>query len=43
LGYTNQVNDNDIKKDSLYYLPGDIIGKSGIEKAYEKELRGEEE
>ena len=41
LGYTNQVNDNDIKKDSLYYLPGDIIGKSGIEKAYEKELRGE--
>ncbi len=41
LGYTNQVNDNDIKKDSLYYLPGDIAGKSGIEKAYEKELRGE--
>ena len=41
LGYTNQVNDNDIKKDSLYYLPGDIAGKSGVEKAYEKELRGE--
>ena len=41
LGYTNQVNDSDIKKDSLYYLPGDIAGKSGIEKAYEKELRGE--
>ncbi len=41
LGYTNQVNDSDIKKDSLYYLPGDIVGKSGVEKSYEKELRGE--
>ena len=41
LGYTNQVNDNDIKKDSVYYQPGDIAGKSGIEKAYEKDLRGE--
>lgn len=40
LGYTNEVNDNDIKKDSLYYLPGDNIGKSGVEKSYEKELRG---
>ena len=40
LGYTNEVNDREIKKDSLYYLPGDNIGKSGIEKAYEKELRG---
>ena len=41
LGYTNEVNENDIKKDSAYYLPGDLIGKSGIEKAYEKQLRGE--
>jgi len=41
LGYTNEVNDRDIKKDSLYYLPGDFIGKTGIEKSYEKELRGE--
>lgn len=40
LGYTNEVNDRDIKKDSLYYLPGDNIGKSGVEKAYEAELRG---
>ncbi len=40
LGYTNEVNDRDIKKDSLYYLPGDFIGKTGIEKSYEKELRG---
>ncbi|SFI88662.1 penicillin-binding protein 2 [Kaistella treverensis] len=41
LGYTNEVNDRDIRKDSLYYLPGDFIGKTGIEKSYEKELRGE--
>lgn len=41
LGYTNQVNDADIKKDSTYYLPGDFVGKSGVEKSYEKDLRGE--
>src|SRR5690606_21763927 len=41
LGYTNEVNDRDIKKDSLYYLPGDFIGKTGVEKSYEKDLRGE--
>lgn len=41
LGYTNEVNERDIKKDSLYYLPGDFIGKSGVEKSYEKILRGE--
>lgn len=41
LGYTNEVNERDLKKDSVYYLPGDLIGKSGVEKAYEKELRGE--
>lgn len=41
LGYTNEVSTNEIKKDSLYYLSGDFIGKSGVEKAYEKFLRGE--
>ncbi|KUJ51623.1 penicillin-binding transpeptidase domain-containing protein [Chryseobacterium sp. JAH] len=40
LGYTSEVNDREIKKDSTYYLPGDLIGKAGIEKSYEKELRG---
>ena len=40
LGYTNEVNDRDIKKDSVYYLPGDFIGKTGIEKSYENDLRG---
>ena len=28
-----------LRKDP-YYKPGDYIGKSGIEEAYEKELRG---
>lgn len=41
LGYTNQVNEAYIKKDSLYYLPGDIAGITGVERSYEKELRGE--
>ncbi len=41
LGYTNQVNESYIKKDSTYYLPGDIAGITGIERSYEKELRGE--
>lgn len=40
LGYTSEVNDREIKKDSTYYLPGDLIGKTGVEKSYEKELRG---
>jgi penicillin-binding protein 2 len=39
LGYVSEVDDNLIKKDP-YYKPGDYIGKSGIEEAYEKELRG---
>ncbi|UOU99174.1 hypothetical protein MUU74_04260 [Chryseobacterium daecheongense] len=40
LGYTSEVNDREIKKDSIYYLPGDFIGKTGVEKSYEKKLRG---
>ncbi|EJL75691.1 peptidoglycan D,D-transpeptidase FtsI family protein [Chryseobacterium populi] len=40
LGYTSEVNEKEIKKDSIYYLPGDFIGKTGVEKSYEKELRG---
>lgn len=41
LGYVSEVNQNEIDKDSIkYYRPGDNIGKSGIEKFYEKELRG---
>ncbi len=39
LGNVGEVNQREIEKDS-YYQPGDYIGKSGIEKYYEQELRG---
>jgi len=39
LGDIGEVNQRDLDKDSYYSL-GDYIGKSGIEKYYEKELRG---
>ncbi|TXG36572.1 penicillin-binding protein 2 [Seonamhaeicola maritimus] len=39
LGYIAEVNQREIKNDG-YYLSGDIIGKQGIEKSYENELRG---
>ncbi|MCG8412051.1 MAG: penicillin-binding protein 2 [Bacteroidales bacterium] len=40
LGYVGEVNDKIISKDN-YYKSGDYIGISGIEKYYEKQLRGE--
>lgn len=39
LGYVSEVNDTDIGKDD-YYKSGDYIGASGIEKTYEKQVRG---
>jgi penicillin-binding protein 2 len=39
LGYIGEVTPNQIEK-SDYYKQGDYIGISGIERAYEKELRG---
>ena len=39
LGYISEVNDYEIS-DNTYYEPGELIGRQGIEKAYEKELRG---
>ncbi len=39
LGYVSEVNNSDLQKDR-YYAPGDYIGKLGLEKAYEQELRG---
>ncbi|HNW57678.1 MAG TPA: penicillin-binding transpeptidase domain-containing protein, partial [Bacteroidales bacterium] len=39
LGYVSEVDDNVIRKNP-FYKTGDYIGKSGIEEAYEKELRG---
>ncbi|KAA6343492.1 Penicillin-binding protein 2 [termite gut metagenome] len=40
LGDIGEVSMNDIDEDN-YYARGDYIGKQGIEKAYEKHLRGE--
>ncbi len=41
LGYVAEVDSNDIKKSVGYYRNADVIGKSGVEKSYEKLLRGE--
>lgn len=40
LGDVGEVSQNDIDQDP-YYQPGDYIGKIGVEKSYEKYLRGE--
>lgn len=40
LGDIAEVSPSDIEADS-YYQPGDYIGKLGVERYYEKELRGE--
>lgn len=39
LGYISQANPADIEANK-YYEPGDLIGRSGIEKQYEELLRG---
>lgn len=40
LGYVSSVSDKDVKDDPLLEVPGFKIGKAGIEKYYEKKLRG---
>ena len=39
LGYVSEVDDNIVKREP-YYKSGDYIGKSGIEEAYENDIRG---
>ncbi|HPV70585.1 MAG TPA: penicillin-binding protein 2 [Candidatus Magasanikbacteria bacterium] len=39
LGYTGKINKNELQNNSNYLLT-DFIGKTGLEKQYEKELRG---
>ena len=39
LGYIAEVNPDNLKKDD-YYKFGDLIGKLGVEKSYETQLRG---
>lgn len=39
-GYLNEVNWREIKEDPNFYSMGDLIGRSGLERYYEKILRG---
>ncbi len=41
LGYVSSVSDKDVKDDPLLEVPGFKIGKSGVEKLFEKDLRGQ--
>lgn len=41
LGYIQEVNDRDIERSNGFYRPGDYIGASGVERAYEDLLRGQ--
>jgi len=41
IGYVGEVSDNDLKSDKYAaYEPGDVVGKSGVEAAYDAVLRG---
>ncbi len=39
-GYTKEISPEQLKLERDYYNPGDYVGHNGIEKAYEKILRG---
>ena len=39
LGYVGEVNGNDIERDA-HYRPGDLAGKAGLERVWERYLRG---
>ena len=41
LGYIQEVNDRDIERSNGFYRPGDYIGATGVERAYEELLRGQ--
>ena len=40
LGYIREVSEKDIERSKGFYQAGDYIGASGLEKYYERELRG---
>ncbi len=41
LGFTNEISDDELKDPEWKgYEPGDIIGKAGVERTYDAELRG---
>ncbi|MDP3682574.1 MAG: penicillin-binding protein 2, partial [Ignavibacteria bacterium] len=39
-GYSKEISPAQLKKEEEYYQPGDLIGSIGLEKKYEKDLRG---
>ena len=39
-GYTKEISPTSLRKEKDYYVPGDYVGHNGIEKQYEKDLRG---
>ncbi len=39
-GYTKEISPTQLDKEKDYYVPGDYVGHNGIEKQYEKDLRG---
>jgi penicillin-binding protein 2 len=41
LGYTREVAENELKTLGDAYAPGDLTGKTGLEKAYEPNIRGQ--
>jgi len=41
LGYTREISPNELET-FQFYRPGDVIGKQGLEKEYERLLRGQE-
>ena len=42
LGYVGEANDEEIGRGAARYSPGDEVGKAGVEKVYDVQLRGEE-
>ena len=41
LGYVGEVSKSELAQDDGDYLGGDMVGKAGLEKAFDKDLRGE--
>jgi Cell division protein FtsI/penicillin-binding protein 2 len=39
-GYTKEISPDQLEREKDYYKPGDYVGHNGIEKQYEKGLRG---
>jgi penicillin-binding protein 2 len=39
-GYTKEISPTQLKNENDYYVPGDYVGHNGIEKMYEKTIRG---